>query len=377
MPVWADLTVQYILPITLFIFGIIFFIWRVVLDPSNRAERAIHTFIFKLFTKKMDVEKIAKRINELGLHIENGDSLTIQSFVDANRWVYFPVVPKPNLSVIHLVFLKQIEELQKIGLKVRVLVFDDYYRRKERMDPKAAKIQIDNFINKLKEHTTKRFKLDLESKLNKKERLVKRLYNRELDLCSRFNIREIKEIRELTAPTTDDDKPYIMQEKVIFNMLYLTAMHNIGFVLCGQDEIELWKKFVNKEAEISVEKSTITQMIILSIPLMKNSSGQAMSMWVGNNLYTNITQKQITEEIFLNIKDDEYMKPSYGVFYLLDNLYFSSENATISLPVSSGNIQVNNINELIKEIAKRDCNYIDKQVAVLAQIIFNILHNKK
>lgn len=378
MPFWLELLVQYILPIISSIVGVGLFIWRVILAPSNKVEIAMHTFFVKRFSKKLDVDEINNRIKDLKLFIGNESCLSVQSFIETNRLVYFPVVPKPNLSVIHLVFLRHIDELQKLGLKVRVLIFDDYYRRKENIDSQNTKIHINNFVKVLKERGGKNLKLSFESKINRRKKTARIIYNRALDLCSRFSIAEINLIRTKTAPTTDENKPYIMQQKIIYNMAHLSTMKNVGFVLCGQDEITLWEKFAEKEAAWPSAKPTTSQLIILGIPLMRNSSGQAMSIWTGNNLYSNISIDTIKNEILQNINQVENVQASCGIFYLLDNLLFSYKGAKIKLPTPKGEEVFNNIDELIAHFSKpiKSQNVLSSQIDALASIVFDILHNK-
>lgn len=102
MSKWAEVTVVYILPLAGATFGVFLFIWRIILEPSNSNEKRIHIFLVRVFTRWIDMEKIANRIRELKLIVSNSENLNIQSFIETHHCVYFPVVPKPNLSVIHL-----------------------------------------------------------------------------------------------------------------------------------------------------------------------------------------------------------------------------------------------------------------------------------
>ncbi|MFP5131022.1 hypothetical protein ACJEEO_11385 [Phocaeicola coprocola] len=337
--------------------------------------KQIYNYIFSLH-KKRNCKQI-KQVLKDSLLVNNDSSLDIDKFVTRNHYVYFPVVPKANLSIIHLTFINKIYTLNKIGLKVLIFVFDEYYMRTIKSSRDVANVDIGNFIDQLKNKGIRKTDILLESQVNRNKALAKRILQRVLDLSSMISLRDMLDIKNKTASYIRNNDFYIKFQKILFNMAYASVFKKIGFVLCGEDEIYMWQKFIDIENKRDTS-SFSSRIVILSIKKMKNTKGNITSIWDEKNLSTNTSKDIIRKGIEENCSDISLISKECGIFYLLDNVYFSNYN---SIEINSNNnsgFNFKDIDSLIEYFikCKEDNENLDEAIESLTDVVYNILNQK-
>ena len=94
---------------------------------------------------------MSDELKKIGLTIVKEELLSMEYFVKKKKYVYFPVVPRDKFSIIHYTFSYVIKELENLGLKVIIFVFDDYYAKVKDIDNEIRKLHIKNFTNFFRE----------------------------------------------------------------------------------------------------------------------------------------------------------------------------------------------------------------------------------
>ena len=352
------------------------------LVPSEKVKEGVKDMMAQ---HKVNTKKLKDNIRDLNLGIANEDSLNNEVSVRKRSTVFFPVVPRRNLSIIHLVFANAIRGLSALGLNVKIFVFDDYYRRVKSCTESVGKEDIKNFISEFTNRGVKRNNIVLESDLLSKPADAQKLLFRIRELGSKKTIKEIKELREKTSAFTKEDDAYIRQEKILYNLAYISMFENIGFVLCGADEVPMWDAFINLENNTQGGKTELSQLVILSIPKMKNSNGDDTGIWDEGNLCTDKDIQTIKDKIRENLPKTLRRKDC-GVFYLLANLFFAQgKEYKFVVEESDGSgentILIKTIDKLISKIGAQyneDTKEISERIVDdLANCIYEIMHEQK
>lgn len=294
---------------------------------------------------RIELTQFISKVEQLKLNLDQSEHIT-QTFLDRYPVIYFPVVPRERLNIIHSVFARRIYQLQQLGFKVVVLIFDDYYRRVKNFSKERATTDIVEFVYEFKKHGAKAAKFVYESKINANPFRAQKVLNQVLDLCSKFKINEIRKIREETARTTKEDDSYIKQQKILYNMAYLAILEKEGFVLCGQDENYMWHEFKNKAALIEGASGLNSEMFILSIDKMSNANGLDTSIWDDDNTDA-VLKQEIEKLVRRNLSNKNSISANCGIFYLLNNLYFDDGNTIEIVEDSTSVKQFTNIDDLI------------------------------
>ena len=351
---------------------------EIIQDPSpQKADEIIQDPVQQPI---IDFEHLGENISNLNLGIANGGNLNNEVVVLKKRTVFFPVVPRGHLSIIHLVFAQAIKGLTSYGLNVKVFVFDDYYRRVKHYSKPFCKEITEGFISELSKRGIDKDTIVLESDLLNRPTFAQKLLFRIRDLCSRKTIKEIQQLRELTSSYIKDDSLYIRQEKILYNLAYASLFDNIGFVLCGADEVPLWRAFIDLETTNHYGATELSQLIVLYIPKMKNSSKDEKSNWDEENICTATSKDYIKKKLTENL-EEQFRHEDCGVFYLLQNLYFSHNSEYKFTHDDKRTILVKNVDELIKEI-ELEYNNETKDIPEmvkndLVDCIYKILHEYK
>ncbi len=308
----------------------------------------INLFKRLFFHKKIDAAILPEEISRLNLKIANGSAIKMGTYVHGRSCVFFPVVPKAQLSIIHLVFAEAIKGLYKLGFSVKILVFDDYYRRVTKCDSEASKQVIDNFCLQFSELGIKKNDIKLESKYIRSATFAKKFLHRLMDLCAMVSIDDVRKLQESTSAFTKAHDSYIRQQKLMYNLAYISLFDNIGFVLCGADEVPMWLDYIQNEKKFRKEESVGTRLVILSIKKMKTTSGGETSIWDDSNLCTKKTREDISSVLQENLTKG-LIDPDCGVFYLLENLYFAQKK-TFEFNEGDKTILIKSTKGLIDEI---------------------------
>lgn len=351
-----------------FLFGL--FTW--IISPEELIGLLKRAFL----RHKVETSELEEKISNIGLRITNGESLRVRSYITKRSIVYFPVVPRANLSIIHIFFANVIQDLSKLGFGFKILIFDDYYRRVKKCDEFTCKTNVKNFIKQLNKMGISSFDICLESRYINRASFAKKFLSRIMDLCAIKSIDEVDDLRRRTSAFTKGTDSYIRQQKIFYNLAYVSLFKNIGLVLCGNDEVPMWEDFINLEKDVHNVQTVLSQLVILSIPKMRNSKGLETSIWDEVNIGTDETKRRITELLMANLQED-LRKRDCGVFYLLDNLFFA-RNKTIEI-IESGTIKkISSVDRLIEEINHQTINNTplsQEMVNQLVDCIYSILHN--
>lgn len=334
-------------------------------------------YILSLMSKDIDSENLKQDLEKAHLRVSNDASISVKQFILLNRYVYFPVVPKANLSIIHLTFINRIKHLKKLGLKLKIFVFDEYYMRAIKGELHSSRIDIDNFVNELVSRGIDPVDIILESTINGNKRIARKVLRRVLDLSAMVTIQDMIEIKRETAPYVKDEHSYIKFQKILFNMAYASVFSEIGFVLAGEDEIFMWQKFVELE-KMRDSVSISSRIIILSIDKMKNMKGKVSSIWDEGNLCTDKDIGIVKQKIRENCSNISLIDDSCGIFYLLRNVYFVNDNKRLELKIGARSLMVYNIGDLVNYCKQyyNQSEELEDIVNSLSDIVYKILHNK-
>lgn len=335
----------------------------------------IRTMLIRLFNKRISCADLQESIGAI-LTLNNVDSLTNETYVNSNPYVYFPVVPKACLTIIHLNFINKIKKLLEIGLKVKVLIFDEYYHLVKHQDLGASQKDIKNFVKQLTDRGLPPKCIILESKYLRNKKRGLKVLSHFMALSAHSSIAEVNRLREISSAFTQENDAYIRQEKLFYNQIYANLLNNIGFVLCGSDEVPMWEHYVKTPITYCKTK---TQLIILSIDKMTNSFGQETSIWDEGNLCIYKDRKTIRKKIEENLRDRTLLKKECGIFYLLTNLFFCNEGATLTFTHDGNDVVVSNINKLIEILSSYKDNGVsnDSIMDSIISCVYEILHDNK
>lgn len=314
----------------------------------------------------IDLKALKDDVKKLKMRIDNKDSLSIPAYVRKCRYVYFPVVPRVHIGTLHLTFVNIIKSLEEQGLIVTVFIFDDYYRRITNNDPEDENTLIENFIDNIIKLGIKEESIVRESSIMKKSgsgKVMKRLF----DLASSFSIAQIKTVNSINAYLRDDTK-FIRFLKPLFNMMYLDLLkYDFGFVLCGEDEVEMWTSYIN-----IVARGDRQSMAIFSIPKMANLDGECSNIMDDSNYFAN-TMEDIIDKVARNLSDVRLLRADCGLFYLLDHNYFIKDEVEIVLTGKQGNkCRIQSVDELIEWLKINGTG--EEVINEIAKIIYNLFN---
>lgn len=314
----------------------------------------------------IDLKTLKEGVKIHKMRIDNKDSLSIPAYVRKCRHVYFPVVPRVHIGTLHLTFINIIKSLEDNGLIATVFIFDDYYRRITNNDPEDENTLIENFIDNIIKLGIKEESIVRESSIMKKSgsgKVMKCLF----DLASSFSIAQIKTVNSINAYLRDDTK-FIRFLKPLLNMMYLDLLKcDFGFVLCGEDEVEMWKSYIN-----IIARGDRQSMAIFSIPKMANLNGECSNIMDNCNYFAN-TMEDIIEKVARNLSDVRLLRADCGLFYLLDHNYFIKDEAEIVLSDKQGNESlIKSVDELIEWLKINGTG--EEVINEIAKIIYNLFN---
>lgn len=315
---------------------------------------------------EVDVRLLKQCLNSLRICVDNESSLSIPAYVRKCHCVYFPVVPRVHIGTLHLTFVNIIKKLEEKGLVAKVLVFDDYYRRITNEDPEDENTLIENFIDNIVKLGINEDSIVKESSILRKSGSTK-VTNRIFDLASSFSIGQIKSVNSINAYLRDDTK-FIRFMKPLLNMAYLDFLKgDFGFVLCGEDEVIMWKSYIN-----IVARGDRKSMAILSIPKMANLEGECSNIMDDSNYFAN-TMEDIIEKVTRNLSDARLLRGDCGLFYLLDRNYFINDDAEMVLADKLGNeCHIKSVGELIEWLKINGTG--EEVINEIAEIIYNLFN---
>ena len=326
------------------------------LIPSDKVKESVKDMMAQ---RKVDAKGLKESIKNLNLDIVNDGNLTNEVSVHKRSTIFFPVVPRKNLSTIHQVFARAISGLSSLGLNVKIFIFDDYYAKVNNCQNGVREDEIMNFIAELtqsiKSESDGKIRSNSISIVKESEFLSKPKNAQEVlfhirELSAKKTIAEIRKMREDTSSFTKLDDQYIRQEKILFNLSYASMFDNIGYILCGEDEVPMWEDYVRLQGKNG--ESELSQLVILYIPKMKNSSGKVSSIWDPDN-YSTEKNKDVLRKIVIENLRAGVRNIDCGAFYILDNLYFSKGKEYRFRSKKGGHQEIiNNVDELIEEIGK-------------------------
>lgn len=314
----------------------------------------------------IDLKALKEGVKIHKMRVDNKDSLSVPAYVRKFRYVYFPVVPRVYIGTLHLTFINIIKLLEEHGLKVTVFIFDDYYRRITNNDPEDENTLIENFIDNIIKLGIKKESIVRESSIMKKsnnKKVMKCLFN----LASSFSIAQIKTVNNINTYLQDDTK-FIRFLKPLLNMMFLDLLKcDFGFVLCGEDEVEMWKSYI-KIAARGDRKS----MAIFSIPKMANLNGECSNIMDDCNYFAN-TIEDIIDKVAKNLSDFRLLRADCGLFYLLDHNYFIKNEAEIVMTDKQGKkCCVKSVDELIEWIKINGAG--EEAINEIAKIIYKLFN---
>lgn len=305
--------------------------------------------------------------------LSNDNILSSEFFIEKKRYVYFPVVPRQELNIIHLTFSKVIKNLENLGLHVIIFIFDDYYGRVKNLNCDVRKEHISNFVESLR-------KLGItgniiyESKVYNDKKYIQKFLKNYLDLTSIFTVKEIKELNSINKYILDNTK-HIRYEKVFLNIAHLMCLpYKFGYVLSGADETKMWQDFIKKYEERR-NRIANTEVVLLSIPKVYNIKGEVSNVLDTSSFsYTNNTQT-IKKMIGGNLENKSLIRKDCGIFYVLNNIYFE-EKSQLMLTISNSDIKTfKNIDEFVSYCVSNDVSKNEFLINSLCDILSKIYHN--
>ena len=190
------------------------------------------------------------------------------------------------------------------------------------------------------------------------------------------SIEEVDALRRKTSAFTKGTDSYIRQQKIFYNLAYVSLLKKIGFVLCGNDEVPMWEDYINLEKDVHHVQTEFSRLVILSIPKMRNSKGLETSIWDETNVNTDETKRRITEMLTANLRED-LRKPDCGVFYLLDHLFFA-RNKKLEIKEDGRTKIISTVEKLIEEINQQTTDgkpLSEEMMNLLADSTYSVLHN--
>lgn len=353
------------------IIAIIFPVILWLITPKQLKELIFKKFFYK---KKDNIECMLYELNRIGLTIVKKELLSMEYFVKKKKYVYFPVVPRDKFNVIHYTFSYVIKALENLGLKVIIFVFDDYYAKVKGIDDEVRKSHIKNFTNYFRK-TGVNSRIIYESKINKKPNYLRRLNRTIANLKSIYTIADVAKINNYYKYIFDDTK-YIRYEKIFYNEAhFMNLKYDFGYILSGDDETEMWTKFV--EIYGTQVKSNFTEVVLLSIPKLYNIKGELSNVLdVLSLTYTN-SYEDIFQFVKNNLKYKELIQKNCGFFYLLANVYFREHDYIKIEYADNISKKMSTIEELIIFCESNDMYRDELFCNSISHIIFNIFHLKE
>lgn len=326
----------------------------------------------KNFFKKNKMDKnISEKLKKIHVGISNERQLLVDEFVTRYKYVFFPVVPNKTPNIIHVTFINTIKKLEKLGLKVYVFIYDDYFCRVKGYNLNERKTYITNFAKSLQKMGIKKKQIIFESDFIKKNRKAKKAIETIYSITSKLTINEANNLSVVNGHYLDDESNYIRKFKSILNMTYPNCISSkIGFVLSGRDEKKLWEVYAN-----SIDEN----IVHLYIEALYTSNGSLSNILDVDILSCEDSLEKIKEKLSTILNDSNSYNENCSVFYLLKYNYFD-EKKSITFQQKSGTyLEINAIDALIDYCKKQLlCGKIESiTINTISQIVFKIFHPKE
>lgn len=186
------------------------------------------------------------------------------------RRIYWPVVPNPNISIIHVAFVNCLNHLIDNGFDVHVLIFDRHYQGRQKDECKIEYQQsardVKQFVNTLKEHGlrssfVKRVCYKYETKL-----MTSKSFRNYSIVCEQITSTELAEIGGKKA--TDPKLSVLRLLKPISIIAFLSTLEqqrfkpSIALTLCGKDEESIFTKCNYIIKNLSISSYTPYQILL-------------------------------------------------------------------------------------------------------------------
>lgn len=82
--------------------------------------------------------------------MSNDNILSSEFLIEKKRYIYFPVILRQALNIIHLTFSKIIKNLENLGLHVIIFIFNNYYGWIKKLNRDIRKGHISNFVESIR-----------------------------------------------------------------------------------------------------------------------------------------------------------------------------------------------------------------------------------
>lgn len=324
-------------------------------------------------TKFINYDKFIEDLQKYNVSLNNDEKLSSEHFIKEMKYVYFPVVPRRELNIIHLTFSKVIKNLEKLGLKVIIFIFDDYYGKIKNLDFKVRDEHIINFVNSLRSIGINS-KIVFESKVYDDKKYAQKLLKKVLKLSSIFSVKEIENLNSINKYISKNAK-HIRHEKIFLNIAnFMCLDYKFGYILSGADETKMWQDFIKVYGD-RCGRNIDTEVVLLSIPKVYNIKGEVSNVLDTLSFsYTN-NKKAIKITIEGNLKNKDLIRKDCGIFYILQNLYFEEKKELI-LHISDSDIKkYKNIDALIEYCKINNVDTNQFFIESLYKVISKIYHN--
>lgn len=196
--------------------------------------------------------------NKLWLLTDRGVKVSLKeeptnSFLGLRRnRVFWPVVPSPSLSIIHLAFVNCLRLLMKYGFDVYVLIYDLHYMGRVRSEDgthneDSLKTDVNHFIAELKKAGLKSRPLNKVKYAYESNKMKGSYYKYYSLVSSEIKLGELIALSEKYSTTATENKSIIRMIKPISIIAFVTNLvnkwlnSNIAMTLCGEDEEALFQ----------------------------------------------------------------------------------------------------------------------------------------
>ncbi len=177
------------------------------------------------------------------------------------RRVYWPVVPNPNISIIHIAFLNCLRYLMANGFDIYILVFDLHYQGRrvteERITNRGSiEKEVDDFVNYLKNKGLKSHLFGSTVKYKYESVSMNRqAFMNYSNVCEELTLAELKEIRsDKTKEEKREEIIELIERQSVLRLLKPISIiallvrqeqrrgpcASIAMTLCGIDEERLY-----------------------------------------------------------------------------------------------------------------------------------------
>ena len=271
--------------------------------------------VFSTWKNKIKIVELEENIKKLKLGISNENQLTIEEFVKTYRYVFFPVVPNKSPNIIHITFINAVKGLEKLGLRVYVFIYDDYFCKVRGYNIRERKTYIANFSKRLQEMGIKKSQIVYESSIIKSKPKTNKMINHFLDIASKMTVGEIDALSIVNSHYLTIDSKYIRKFKSLLNMTYPACVSSkIGFVLSGKDEKKLWETYVQR-----IDNG----IVHLYIDALYNKTGGLGNVLDDENLSHEDSVEIIRDKISKLLTAQQAYNKDSSIFYLLNHNFFN------------------------------------------------------